>query len=89
MTEVEAMNRALDRIFAEVDRDCRDLNVSQEEWQWAREAFKAWTDRIEQIEETLNYELGRTEFVETLGKWQKNVKFIFKEIRKRRTDPLA
>lgn len=85
--EVEAMNRSLDRIYAETDRDVRELNVSQEEWSWAREKYKAFMARVVEIEDTLVYEMGREKFVDLLGKWQKNVRHIIAQIKKQRTEP--
>lgn len=87
MTDIEAMNVALDRIYAETDKDVRELNVTPEDWAWLKVKYKAFVDRIDEIEDTLSYAVGREEFVAVLTKWQRNIRHLLKMLRKKRTDP--
>lgn len=85
--EVAAMNRSLDRIYAETDKDVREVNVTQAEWQWAQKEHGQYTNRISEIEWTLAYEMGPEKWVDLLSRWQKNIRKVLTFIRSRRTNP--
>lgn len=83
------MDKALDRIYAETDRDFREVRPSDEEWEWTAVKHAAFRKRITEIEDQLTYGMGPKEFVDLLCRWQKNVHHLLRAIRKRRTDPFA
>ena len=87
--EIALMDRSLDRIYAETDKEYRDIRPSNGEWEWAEKEHKPFTDRIKEIEWSLTYSMGSVQFVDLLSRWQKNVSQVLKYIRIRRTDPLA
>ena len=87
--EKAIMDRTLDRIFAETDRDYRELRPTDEEWQWAGTKHQKFMDRIKEIEDTLSYEMGGPKFIDLLDRWQRNIRWVLKQIRERRVDPFS
>lgn len=87
--EKAIMDRTLDRIYAETDRDYRELRPTEEEWTWAGATHSKFFERIKEIEDTLNYEAGAAKFVDLLDRWQRNVRWVLKQIRERRIDPFS